>query len=109
MVAFAQRNVEALGEVEDHLAARPCPPRLDEAEMARRDGGSHRDLELAEVALLPPLAQQCPGRRCTPGDGHGESLAAGHAGAYLIGNRRARPPWASSDALEVDIQDPSWR
>jgi hypothetical protein len=56
-VAVAQRNLEALGEVEDHLAARLRAPRLDEAEMPRRNRRSHRELELAEVAPLPPLPQ----------------------------------------------------
>jgi hypothetical protein len=55
VVAFTQGNVEALGEVEDHLAARPRAPRLDKTEMPCGDRRPHRDLELAEVAPLPPL------------------------------------------------------
>jgi hypothetical protein len=54
-VAVAQWDVEAVGEVKDHLAARLRPSRLDEAEMPRRDCRSQGELELAEVAPLPPL------------------------------------------------------
>src|SRR5262245_44040188 len=110
MVAFAQGNVEALGEMEDHLAARPCAAGLDEAEMARRDRRSHRDLELAEVAPRPPLTEQRPGRRRTLGDRHAESLTAPPPPrAYLRGNRRARRTRASSGPLESDAQDLSRR
>jgi hypothetical protein len=55
LVAFTERNVEALGKMENHLAARPRTAGLDEAEMPRGDSRSQRELELGEVAPLPPL------------------------------------------------------
>jgi hypothetical protein len=54
-VPFTEGDVETLGEVEDHLAARPRTPGLDEAEMPRRDRRLRGELELAEVAPPPPL------------------------------------------------------
>ena len=60
-VAVAQRHVEVLGQVQDHLAGRPGPAGLDEAQVpggdVRRDG----EVELAEPAALPPLADQVTG------------------------------------------------
>jgi hypothetical protein len=41
LVAVAQRDVELLGEMDDHLRTRPCPPGLDEADMP----GGHVRLE----------------------------------------------------------------
>jgi hypothetical protein len=76
LVAVTQRNVEALREVENHFAARPGAPCLDEAEMSRRDRRSRRNLELTEVPPLPPLTKQHPRRRCALGDGHARTLAA---------------------------------
>jgi hypothetical protein len=55
VVPFTQGNVEALGQVKDHLAARSCPAGLDKAEMSGRDCRSQRELELAEIAPLSPL------------------------------------------------------
>src|SRR5215510_1702503 len=60
--------------MQDHLAARLRPPRLDEAEMPRRDRRSQRQLELAEIAALPPLTKQRAYRRCTLGECHTETL-----------------------------------
>jgi hypothetical protein len=57
-VALAQRDVQALGEVQDHLLARPRAPGLDEAQVARRDAGLQREVELAEAALRAPRAEQ---------------------------------------------------
>src|SRR4029453_3376114 len=54
-VAVSQRNVQALGEVKDHFAARPGASRPDEAEMPRGARRSQGKFELAEVAPLPPL------------------------------------------------------
>ena len=62
-VALAQRDVEVLGEVEHQLAARPRAARLHEAQVPRRDGGVERDLQLAQPAAAPPVAEQLPDRR----------------------------------------------
>jgi hypothetical protein len=60
-VAVAQRHVQVLGQAQDHLAGRPGPAGLDEAQVpgrhVRRDG----EVELAEPAALPPLADQVTG------------------------------------------------
>jgi len=57
-IAFAQRDVEALGEPQHHLPARRCPAGLHEAEVARRDLGFQREVHLAQAAALAPVAQQ---------------------------------------------------
>jgi hypothetical protein len=55
-VALAQRHVEAARKAQHHLAARCRAPRLEAAEVARRDVGGERELELAEPAARPPVA-----------------------------------------------------
>ena len=57
-VAIAQRYVEMLGEVQDHLAARPRPARLHEAQVPGRHARRVRELELAEAPARAPVAQQ---------------------------------------------------
>ena len=57
-VALTQRNVKALGEVEDHLAARPGASGLHEAQMPGGDLGLKGQLELAHAPALAPLPQQ---------------------------------------------------
>ena len=57
-VALAQRHVEVIGEVQHHLAARPGPAGLDEAQVPRRDAGVVRQIELAQAPPRPPVAQQ---------------------------------------------------
>ncbi len=44
-----------LGEEQHHLSARLGATRLDKAQMAGRDAGINRKLELAEVASLTPF------------------------------------------------------
>jgi hypothetical protein len=56
-VALAQRHVEAAREPQHHLAARRRAAGLEAAEMARRDVGGERELELAEAAAHPPVAE----------------------------------------------------
>ena len=57
-VALAQRHLELVGEVQDHLGARLGAAGLDEAEVAGRDAGLEREVELAEAAALAPVAEQ---------------------------------------------------
>ena len=62
-VALAQRHLELLGQVQHQLAAGLRAAGLDEAEVARRDAGLERQVELAEPAPLAPVAQQRAERR----------------------------------------------
>ena len=48
-VAVAQGDVEALGQAQHHLRARARAPGLDEAQVARRDAGLERQVELAQA------------------------------------------------------------
>jgi hypothetical protein len=57
-IAFAQRHIELLGQGEQQPAAGTGTARLDEAEVAGRDAGIQREIELAAPPALPPLAQQ---------------------------------------------------
>ena len=69
LFTIAQRHVEILGEVQHHLAARPRPARLDEAQVPRRHAGFGREFELTESAAHAPVAQQrTDGRGCGNGD-----------------------------------------
>jgi len=58
LVALAQRHLEAFGEVQHHLGARPRAAGLDEAEMPRRDPGLQRQLHLAQPPPLAPVAEE---------------------------------------------------
>jgi hypothetical protein len=85
LVAVAQRDVELLGEVQDHLAARPRAAGLQEAEVAGGHAGLEREVELAQPAAPAPVLQQrspaglraCS--RCGRSDGR-------RGGTYLAGN-----------------------
>jgi hypothetical protein len=59
-VAVAEGDVEVFGQAEDHLAGRPGPAGLDEAQVPRGDVGRDGQVQLAEPAALPPLAEQVP-------------------------------------------------
>jgi len=75
-VALAQRDVQLLGQPEDHLRRRAGAPGLDEAQVPRRDVGLDRQVKLADPAPPPPLAQQFAdgtGAR-RPGQRHGRHL-----------------------------------
>ena len=87
-VALAQRHVELVGEVEHHLAARPRPAGLDEAEMARRDAGGVGEIELAQPAAGPPLAQELPDR--------------GRADVRPCGSRYRRPRGSTITSEGID-------
>ena len=56
-----KRHVEVLGQVQDHVAGRPGAAGLDEAQVPGGDARGDSQVELAEVAALPPLAEQVPG------------------------------------------------
>ena len=59
-VALAQRHVELLGQVQDHLLARARAAGLEEAQVARGDAGLEREVELAEAALGAPGLEEWP-------------------------------------------------
>ena len=54
-VAFAHRDIELLGEVQQHVAARLRAAGFDEAQMPGGNAGVAGEVELAEAAALPPL------------------------------------------------------
>jgi hypothetical protein len=58
IVALAQRDLELLGEVQDHLAAGAGPPGLDEAQVTRGHARVAGQVQLAEPPAQPPVAQQ---------------------------------------------------
>ena len=57
-VAFGDRQIEVLGQVDEELAARAGPAGLDEAQVLGRDARVQRQLELAEAASRAPEADQ---------------------------------------------------
>ena len=61
-IAIPQRDVELVGEPQDHVRARCGPPGLDQADVTSRDVRGDRQVELAEPPALPPLPQECPDR-----------------------------------------------
>ena len=63
VVALPERDLELLCKQQQHLRAGPRTPGLDEAEMAGRDAGIERELQLAEPLSLAPLPQQRPSPR----------------------------------------------
>jgi hypothetical protein len=48
---------ETLGEAQDHLAARLRAPGLEKRDVARRDLGVHRELELRKAPALAPFLE----------------------------------------------------
>ena len=56
-VAFTQGNLQSFGELEHHFARRRSPAGFDETEVTRGYLGVSRQIELAQVAALPPFAQ----------------------------------------------------
>ena len=86
-VAVTQRHVEMLGQLHDHLGARPRTAGLDEAHVARGDAGSDREVELAQATPLPPVAEQRADARAGGELGHGVTVAgARQARPYLRGH-----------------------
>jgi len=71
-VALSEGDIEPVGEMQHHLAARARAAGLDEAQVPRRDSGSRRQLELTQVPACPPLTQQLSGvmRMCCDFAGH---------------------------------------
>ena len=99
LVLFAQRNVEDLGQPQHHRTAGRRPPGLDEADVAGRDVGLDREIELAQAAALSPFPHQRAERRCLHVDGgHGaQCCAPSGRDHYVWGNCRAYlcGPWAT--------------
>ena len=57
-VSLPERDLEVLGEVDHQLAAGTGSPGLDEAQVPRRNVGLDREIELAQAAALPPVAEK---------------------------------------------------
>ena len=57
-VPVAQRHVEGLGELQDHLGAGARATRLEEAQVTRRDAGLECQVELTHAPPPAPIAQQ---------------------------------------------------
>jgi len=60
-IALAQRNIELLGQVQQHLARGLRAAALEETEMPGRDLGLACELELTHAALAAPFAQVVAG------------------------------------------------
>jgi len=58
LVPFAKRHVEHAGEAQHHRTAGGRPARLDETDVAGRNVGLDREVELRQPAALPPLTHQ---------------------------------------------------
>ncbi len=56
-VALAQRHVEPLRQPQHHVARRRGAAGFDKAEMTRGNLGLAGEIELAEMAALPPFTQ----------------------------------------------------
>jgi hypothetical protein len=56
-VALAQRHVEPLGEMQNHVAARLRPPGFEKRQMPGRDVGFECQIELAQPPARAPFAQ----------------------------------------------------
>ncbi len=84
-VALAKRHAQSLAQTEHHLAARPRPPRLDEAEMPGGHLHLERQFQLAHAPALAPVAQMLADG--PDSDVHRRELTRRPAGAnYLAGN-----------------------
>lgn len=59
-VAFPDRDVEMIGQPQDHLLAGARTARLDERDVTGRGVGAQGQLQLADPPLLTPTAQQWP-------------------------------------------------
>ena len=57
-VAVAERDVEVLGQLHDHLGARARAAGFDEAHVTRGHPRAQRQVELAHAAALAPVAEQ---------------------------------------------------
>jgi hypothetical protein len=57
-VALAERDVEVLGQVQDHLLAGLAAAGLHEAQVARRDARLEREVELAQAPARTPGLDQ---------------------------------------------------
>ena len=66
-VALAQRNIELLGKMQDHVAGRLGAARLEKAQVLGRDLGLAGEIELAHAPALAPFAPMIADR---PGQPH---------------------------------------
>ena len=62
-VLLAQRQVEPVGQPQHHVARRRRAAAFDEAQMALRDVGLEREVELAHAAAAAPFADEVADRR----------------------------------------------
>ena len=64
LIRLTQRNVQCGGQAQHHLAAGLGPAEFEEADMALRAIGRHRQLQLRQCTFLPPPfeARREPGR-----------------------------------------------
>jgi hypothetical protein len=87
-VALAQRHLELLGQVQQHVAARAGAARFQEAEVPLRDLRLAGQRQLAEAPAAAPFADQAAdiaGHRC-----HGPIMPpTARGGDYPRGHRRA--------------------
>ena len=88
LVLFAQWNIEHRGQSQHHRPTRCGPPGLDEADVAGRDIGLDREVQLTQPTTLPPLAHQRTEGRCLHVNrGHASSVAQlGGQDHYLWSN-----------------------
>ena len=79
-VVLAEWQVQAAGEVDDHLAAGHGPSGLDVAEVFGRHAGTEAELELAHAAVVAPGAQLTAEGRHVVGQRHGPDRTDAAAG-----------------------------
>ena len=93
-VAFAHRDIELLGEVQQHVAARLRAASFDKAQVPGGNAGVAGEVELAEAAALPPLSYEPADRGARGAIEHAASLARPlQCSNYPAGNgRETRPP-----------------
>ena len=82
-VALPQRHLEVLGEVQHELPTGPGTAGLDEAQVAGRHLGLHREVELAQPAALPPVPQEIPDAPGRCSDAHRSDGTAAARGPSL--------------------------
>src|SRR5688572_5695402 len=83
-IAFAQRHVEQLGEMQQHLAAGLRAAGFQKAQVLRGNLRLHGEVELAHAPPLAPFAQQVADRtRRTHLNAHGSDDSAAAAGISI--------------------------
>ena len=84
-VALAQRHVQPLGQMQDHVAARLGAAQLHKAQVLGGDVRLQRQVELGQAPALAPLAQQFAYGLSGCGHDHRPTLAPGGAAQQLPG------------------------